>query len=64
MLDSVREAAEATSDTLLVYFADHGLLDGRGELFFTLPRSVQALACLLHPADLLLWSCDCSPYGR
>ncbi|MFK0127156.1 caspase domain-containing protein [Streptomyces nigra] len=42
MLDPVRDAAEATSDTLLVYFAGHGLLDGRGELFFGLPRSVQA----------------------
>nr|WP_237519971.1 caspase family protein [Streptomyces sp. HUCO-GS316] len=41
MLDPVKEAAEATSDTLLVYFAGHGLLDGRGELFFGLPRSVQ-----------------------
>ncbi|MEV6536539.1 caspase domain-containing protein [Streptomyces sp. NPDC048448] len=41
MLDPVKEAAGATSDTLLVYFAGHGLLDGRGELFFGLPRSVQ-----------------------
>lgn len=41
MLDPVKEAAEATSDTLLVYFAGHGLLDGRGELFFGLPGSVQ-----------------------
>ncbi|MFF3593810.1 caspase domain-containing protein [Streptomyces sp. NPDC002387] len=41
MLDPVKEAAEATSDTLLVYFAGHGLLDGRGELFFGLPSSVQ-----------------------
>ncbi|MEU0948292.1 caspase family protein [Streptomyces canus] len=41
MLDPVNEAAQATSDTLLVYFAGHGLLDGRGELFFGLPGSVQ-----------------------
>ncbi|MEU6493438.1 caspase family protein [Streptomyces sp. NPDC046984] len=41
MLDPVKEASEATSDTLLVYFAGHGLLDGRGELFFGLPRSMQ-----------------------
>ncbi|MFG2276062.1 caspase domain-containing protein [Streptomyces chartreusis] len=41
MLDPVKEAADHARDTLLVYFAGHGLLDGRGELFFGLPLSVQ-----------------------
>jgi len=40
MLDAVQQAAEVAEDTLLVYFAGHGLLDGRGELFFGLPHSV------------------------
>ncbi|WP_432199033.1 caspase family protein [Streptomyces sp. bgisy027] len=40
MLDAVQQAAEVAEDTLLVYFAGHGLLDGRGDLFFGLPRSV------------------------
>ncbi|MEU6260475.1 caspase family protein [Streptomyces sp. NPDC047043] len=40
MLDAVQQAAEVAEDTLLVYFAGHGLLDGRGELFFGLSRSV------------------------
>ncbi|MEU8993128.1 caspase family protein [Streptomyces sp. NPDC048558] len=40
MLDPVKEAADRARDTLLVYFAGHGLLDGRGELFFGLPQSV------------------------
>jgi hypothetical protein len=30
-------AAQATMDTLVVYFAGHGLLDQRGELFLALP---------------------------
>ncbi|MGW5472519.1 caspase, EACC1-associated type [Streptomyces chartreusis] len=41
MLDPVKAAADHAKDTLLVYFAGHGLLDGRGELFFGLPGSVQ-----------------------
>ncbi|MEU1274084.1 caspase family protein [Streptomyces sp. NPDC005799] len=39
MLDAVQQAAEVAEDTLLIYFAGHGLLDGRGDLFFGLPRS-------------------------
>lgn len=41
MLDPVSRAAEQAKDTLLVYFAGHGLLDSRGDLFFGLPGSVQ-----------------------
>lgn len=41
MLDPVSRAAEQAEDTLLVYFAGHGLLDSRGDLFFGLPGSVQ-----------------------
>ncbi|WP_175647233.1 caspase family protein [Streptomyces cyaneochromogenes] len=41
MLDPVKAAADHARDTLLVYFAGHGLVDGRGELFFGLPLSVQ-----------------------
>ncbi|MDQ1033541.1 hypothetical protein QF035_011210 [Streptomyces umbrinus] len=40
MLDAVQDAAESAEDTLLVYFAGHGLLDGRGDLFFGLPGAV------------------------
>jgi hypothetical protein len=40
MLDPVQQAADSAQDTLLVYFAGHGLLDSRGDLFFGLPRSV------------------------
>ncbi|WP_030621062.1 caspase family protein [Streptomyces fulvoviolaceus] len=40
MLDAVQQAADSAEDTLLVYFAGHGLLDGRGELFFGLPGAV------------------------
>ncbi|WP_217183234.1 caspase family protein [Streptomyces sp. AC495_CC817] len=39
MLDPVKDAADRTSDTLLVYFAGHGLLDSTGQLFFGLPDS-------------------------
>jgi hypothetical protein len=44
MLGPVWEAAEAVRDTLLVYFAGHGLTDSRGELFFGLPDSVPGLS--------------------
>ncbi|MGW3227290.1 caspase family protein [Kitasatospora sp. NPDC001095] len=39
VLEPVEEAARAARDTLLVYFAGHGLTDDRGELFLGLPRS-------------------------
>ncbi|WP_078630202.1 caspase family protein [Streptomyces roseochromogenus] len=41
LLDPISRAADDAEDTLLVYFAGHGLLDGRGELFLGLPGSVQ-----------------------
>ncbi|WP_435642657.1 caspase family protein [Streptomyces sp. H49] len=41
LLDPISRAADEAEDTLLVYFAGHGLLDGRGELFLGLPGSVQ-----------------------
>ncbi|MGF1431124.1 caspase family protein [Kitasatospora sp. LaBMicrA B282] len=37
LLEPVAQAAEEATDTLLVYFAGHGLLDDRGDLFFGLP---------------------------
>lgn len=42
-LHPVRAAAGEARDTLLVYYAGHGLLDSRGELFFALPGSVPGL---------------------
>ena len=39
MLDPVREAAENATDTLLLYYAGHGLVDRRGELYLTLVGS-------------------------
>ncbi|MFD4551334.1 caspase domain-containing protein [Streptomyces sp. NPDC058466] len=41
LLNPISRAADEAEDTLLVYFAGHGLLDGRGELFLGLPGSVQ-----------------------
>ncbi|WP_406161864.1 caspase family protein [Streptomyces sp. NBC_00882] len=76
MLDAVEQAAEVAEDTLLVYFAGHGLLDGRGELFFGLPRSAagrshtgvtyQALREILAdtPAQRHVIILDCCLSGR
>ncbi|MEU8874100.1 glycine betaine ABC transporter substrate-binding protein [Streptomyces javensis] len=42
VLHAVRKAAEEATDTLLVYFAGHGLLEEtRGDLFLGLPHSQQ-----------------------
>ncbi|MFI8997332.1 glycine betaine ABC transporter substrate-binding protein [Streptomyces sp. NPDC053542] len=42
VLHAVRQAAEEATDTLLVYFAGHGLLEEtRGDLFLGLPHSQQ-----------------------
>ncbi|GHF77472.1 hypothetical protein GCM10018790_64490 [Kitasatospora xanthocidica] len=41
VLEPVAEGAGTARDTLLVYFAGHGLTDGRGELFLGLPGSQQ-----------------------
>ncbi|MCD7444777.1 caspase family protein [Streptomyces lincolnensis] len=76
MLDAVQQAAESAEDTLLVYFAGHGLLDGRGELFFGLPAAVagrshtgvtyQALREILmdSSAHRLVIVLDCCLSGR
>ncbi|MFE6886667.1 caspase domain-containing protein [Streptomyces sp. NPDC057694] len=76
MLDPVKRAAEEAEDTLLVYFAGHGLLDGRGELFFGLPGSQsgwsytgvthQALReiILSSPAQRCVVILDCCMSGR
>lgn len=76
MLDAVEQAAEVAEDTLLVYFAGHGLLDSRGELFFGLPRSAagrshtgvtyQALREILAdtPAHRHVIILDCCLSGR
>ncbi|WP_033400773.1 caspase family protein [Actinokineospora enzanensis] len=37
VLDAVHAAAEAASDLLVFYFAGHGLLDDRGDLYLALP---------------------------
>jgi hypothetical protein len=39
VLDAVHAAASAASDALLFYFAGHGLLDDRSELYLALPGS-------------------------
>ncbi|MEU6064070.1 caspase family protein [Streptomyces sp. NPDC047082] len=41
LLDPICRAAAEVKDTLLVYFAGHGLIDGRGDLFLGLPGSIQ-----------------------
>ncbi|MFD7677088.1 caspase family protein [Streptomyces sp. NPDC060187] len=76
MLDAVEQAAEVAEDTLLVYFAGHGLLDGRGELFLGLPRSAagrshtgvtyQAMREILAdtPAQRCVIILDCCLSGR
>ncbi|MFJ9083836.1 caspase domain-containing protein [Streptomyces sp. NPDC102384] len=76
MLDPVKRAADEAEDTLLVYFAGHGLLDGRGELFFGLPGSQsgwsytgvthQALReiILSSPAGRCIVILDCCMSGR
>ena len=38
-LDAVRAAAQSASDTLVVYFAGHGLLDPGGDLLLGMPAS-------------------------
>ncbi|MEU5016625.1 caspase family protein [Streptomyces angustmyceticus] len=41
VMDALRDAAATTRDTLLVYYAGHGLVDPEGELYLGLPRSRQ-----------------------
>ncbi|GAB3430954.1 caspase, EACC1-associated type [Actinophytocola sediminis] len=41
VMDAVHTAASAASDALLFYFAGHGLLDDRSDLFLALPESDQ-----------------------
>ncbi|MYT16559.1 caspase family protein [Streptomyces sp. SID4951] len=40
-MDALRNATATARDTLLVYFAGHGLVDPEGELYLGLPRSRQ-----------------------
>lgn len=44
VLDAVWQHAQEATDTLLFYFAGHGLIDGRGELFLGLPASRHGLS--------------------
>lgn len=54
ILDAVRDAGESATDTVLVYFAGHGLVDpNRGGLFLGLPRSVQGRPSTGLPYDWL-----------
>ncbi|MCH6159623.1 caspase, EACC1-associated type [Streptomyces marispadix] len=39
LIDPVIEAAQQARDTLIVYYAGHGFIDHKGELFLTLPES-------------------------
>ncbi|WP_406403043.1 caspase family protein [Streptomyces sp. NBC_00879] len=40
-MDSIRDATATARDTLLVYYAGHGLVDPEGELYLGLPQSRQ-----------------------
>ncbi|MFJ9938950.1 caspase family protein [Streptomyces erythrochromogenes] len=40
-MTAVREAAEEARDTVLVYFAGHGLVDPEGDLYLAMPQSRQ-----------------------
>lgn len=53
MLEPVEQAAEAARDTLLVYFAGHGLTDDRGDLFLGLPGSRPGLGHTGVPYSML-----------
>ncbi|MBU6531875.1 caspase, EACC1-associated type [Streptomyces mayonensis] len=54
VLHAVRAAAEEATDTLLVYFAGHGLLEEtRGDLFLGLPDSQQGRSYTGVPYDAL-----------
>ncbi|MEU3841064.1 caspase family protein [Streptomyces sp. NPDC028635] len=76
LLDPICHAAAEAKDTLLVYFAGHGLIDGRGDLFLGLPGSVhgrshtgvpyQALREILmdSPAQRHVIVLDCCMSGR
>ncbi|OKJ00116.1 hypothetical protein AMK18_15680 [Streptomyces sp. CB01249] len=41
VMDTLRDAADAARDTLLVYYAGHGLVTPEGELYLGLPQSRQ-----------------------
>ena len=52
IIDSVEEAAGEAEDTLFVYYAGHGLVDGwNGELSLTLAGSVQGRAHTATPYE-------------
>ncbi|MFE3113083.1 caspase domain-containing protein [Kitasatospora indigofera] len=53
LLDPVAQAARDARDTLLVYFAGHGLTDDRGELFLGLPHSRHGLGYTGVPYSML-----------
>ncbi|QPP07529.1 hypothetical protein G4Z16_15305 [Streptomyces bathyalis] len=53
MVDPVIRAACEAPDTLIVYYAGHGFVDHRGELFLTLPDSQTARRHTAVPYDWL-----------
>lgn len=53
MVDPVIRAACEARDTLIVYYAGHGFVDHRGELFLTLPDSQTARRHTAVPYDWL-----------
>jgi hypothetical protein len=76
MLDPVADAAEDATDTLILYYAGHGLVDRRGELYLALvgsdPRRIYSAVPYSHLRDVLLDSraarriviLDCCYSGR
>lgn len=52
-MDVLRDASESARDTLLVYYAGHGLVDSEGQLYLGLPRSRQQRVDTGLPYDWL-----------
>ncbi|MEV4923673.1 caspase family protein [Streptomyces roseoverticillatus] len=52
-MDALRDATESARDTLLVYYAGHGLVDPEGQLYLGLPRSRQQRVDTGLPYDWL-----------
>jgi hypothetical protein len=53
VMDAVRQAAHDATDTLIVYFAGHGLVDGQDELGLALPHTQAGRIETVLPYDWL-----------
>ncbi|MFG3149100.1 caspase domain-containing protein [Streptomyces sp. NPDC048243] len=53
VMDAVRQAADGATDTLIVYFAGHGLVDGQDELGLALPHTQTGRIETVLPYDWL-----------